>query len=152
MLKRKQRIDQEAEAPSSSDESDSQDNNIVDVDFEFFDPAEIDFHGVKNLLRQLLDVDATLFDISALTNLVIEQKLLGSTVKVEGKEDDPYAFLTVLNLHEHKVNFLLLLSLVRFIKLNQKKWKYTPILYNTFISNITIIFLCWQRSAFCSQC
>lgn len=107
MPKRKERVDKEADASSSSDESDTQDN-IVDVEFEFFDPAEIDFHGIKNLLRQLLDVDATLFDISALTDLIIQQKLLGSTVKVEGKEDDPYAFLTVLNLHEHRVKFSLL--------------------------------------------
>ncbi|KAH0565412.1 Mss4p nuclear export [Trichoglossum hirsutum] len=76
---------------------------MVDVDFEWFDPQpEHDFHGLKTLLRQLLDVDAQLFDLSALVDLILSQPLLGSTVKVEGNESDPYAFLTVLNLHEHR--------------------------------------------------
>ena len=77
---------------------------MLDVEFEWFDPQpEHDFHGLKTLLRQLFDVDAQLFDLSALTDLILAQPLLGSTLKVEGNETDPYAFLTVLNLHEHKV-------------------------------------------------
>ena len=77
---------------------------MLDVEFEWFDPQpEYDFHGLKALLRQLFDVDAQLFDLSALTDLILGQPLLGSTVKVEGNETDPYAFLTVLNLHEHRV-------------------------------------------------
>ena len=77
---------------------------MLNVDFEWFDPQPAhDFHGLKTLLRQLLDVDAQLFDLSALANLILSQPLLGSTVKVDGNETDPYAFLTVLNLHEHRV-------------------------------------------------
>lgn len=77
---------------------------MVDVDFEWFDPdAEHDFHGLKILLRQLFDVDAQLFNLSELADLILAQPFLGSMVKVEGKESDPYAFLTVLNLHEHRV-------------------------------------------------
>ena len=77
---------------------------MLDVEFEWFDPQpEHDSHGLKTLLRQLFDVDAQLLDLSALTELILAQPLLGSTVKVEGNETDPYAFLTVLNLHEHKV-------------------------------------------------
>ena len=49
-------------------------------------------------------MDAQLFDLSALTDLILSQPLLGSTVKVEGNESDPFAFLTVLNLHEHRVS------------------------------------------------
>ena len=80
------------------------DTDLLDVEFEWFDPQpDYDFHGLKTLLRQLLDVDAQLFDLSSLTDLILSQPLLGSTVKVEGNESDPYAFLTVLNLHEHKV-------------------------------------------------
>ncbi|KAI9876096.1 MAG: Mss4p nuclear export [Pleopsidium flavum] len=87
-----------------SDDSDSgEDTNMLDVEFEWFDPQpDIDFHGLKTLLRQLLDVDNQIFDLSALTDLILEQPLLGSTVKVDGNETDPYAFLTVLNLHEHR--------------------------------------------------
>jgi protein BCP1 len=77
---------------------------MVNVDFEWFDPdPTIDFHGLKSLLRQLFDTDAQIFDLSALADLILSQPLLGSTVKVDGKETDPYAFLSVLNLQEHKV-------------------------------------------------
>ncbi|KAI9774289.1 MAG: Mss4p nuclear export [Geoglossum simile] len=111
MAKRKKSKDNEVlpDAPSShlnveSDDSGSDDDkDLVNVDFEWFDPQpEHDFHGLKTLLRQLLDVDAQLFDLSALAHLILSQPLLGSTVKVEGNETDPYAFLTVLNLHEHR--------------------------------------------------
>ena len=79
--------------------------DMVNVDFEWFDPSpEVDFHGLKTLLRQLLDVDAQLFDLSALADLILSQPLLGSTVKVDGKESDPFAFLTVINMETHKVN------------------------------------------------
>ena len=76
---------------------------MIDVDFEWFSPSEeVDFHGLKNLLKQLFDVDNQLFDVSELTNLILEQPALGSTVKTEGEESDPFAFLTVLNMHEHR--------------------------------------------------
>lgn len=82
----------------------AKDTNMLDVEFEWFDPQpEHDFQGLKTLLRQLFDVDAQSFELSALTDLILAQPLLGSTVKVDGNETDPYAFLTVLNLHEHKV-------------------------------------------------
>ena len=87
-----------------SDQIFAQDTNMLDVEFEWFDPQpEHDFHGLKTLLRQSFDVDAQSFDLSGLTDLILAQPLLGSTVKVEGNETDPYAFLTVINLHEHKV-------------------------------------------------
>ena len=77
---------------------------MLDVEFEWFDPQpEHDFQGIKTLLRQLFDVDAQLFDLSALANLILAQPLLGSTVKTEGNESDPYALLTILNLNEHAV-------------------------------------------------
>lgn len=34
--------------------------------------------------------------------MILEQPALGSTVKTEGEESDPFAFLTVLNMHEHR--------------------------------------------------
>ncbi|KAF6229195.1 hypothetical protein HO133_007311 [Letharia lupina] len=92
-----------SEESSSEESSSDDDTNMLDVEFEWFDPQpEHDFHGLKTLLRQLFDVDAQSFDLSALTDLILAQPLLGSTVKVDGNETDPYAFLTVLNLHEHK--------------------------------------------------
>ena len=77
---------------------------MLDVDFEFMDPdPEVDFHGLKSLMRQLFDADNQLFDLSELADLMLSQPGMGSTVKCDGKESDPYAFLTVLNMHEHKV-------------------------------------------------
>lgn len=76
---------------------------MVNVEFEWFnyDP-EVDFHGVKSLVRQLLDVDASLFNISAIADLILSQPTIGSTVKVEGKATDAYAMLTALNTFEHR--------------------------------------------------
>ena len=78
----------------------------MDIDFEFFDPiADIDWHGVKRLLTQLLQADAPLFHLHLLTDLILSQPLVGSTVKCDGRESDPYAFLSVLNLNVHTVRF-----------------------------------------------
>ncbi|KAL5343155.1 protein bcp1 [Aspergillus crustosus] len=85
----------------NADDSSDEDIDMVNVDFEWFDPQEIDFHGLKHLLRQLFEIDAQDFDLSAVADLILAQPLLGSTVKVDGKESDPYAFLTVLNLQTH---------------------------------------------------
>lgn len=72
------------------------------MDFEYFDPnPEIDFHGLKALLRQLFDSDNQLFDLSELADMILAQPMLGSTIKCEGMESDPYAFLSVLNLRTH---------------------------------------------------
>jgi protein BCP1 len=75
---------------------------MLNVEFEWFDPQPAyDFHGIKTLLQQLFDVDGQLFELSALTDLILAQPLLGSTVKVDGNETDAYAFLSVINLQEH---------------------------------------------------
>ncbi|KAF2029640.1 hypothetical protein EK21DRAFT_67316 [Setomelanomma holmii] len=111
MAKRKSKADPEdlPDAPDKRKEQDDDDSgsdedmDMVNVDFEWFDPQPaVDFHGLKTLLRQLLDVDSQLFDLSELTDLILSQPTLGSTVKVDGNETDPYAFLTVLNLETHK--------------------------------------------------
>lgn len=47
-------------------------------------------------------MDAQLFDMSALTDLVLQQNTIGSTVKVDSKANDAYAFLTALNLREQR--------------------------------------------------
>ncbi|KAK1750986.1 protein BCP1 [Echria macrotheca] len=84
-------------------DSDDDDMDIVNVDFELFNyDRDIDFHGVKTLLRQLFDADAQLFDLSGLSDLIIEQNTIGSTCKVDDKANDAYAILTVLNVGEHR--------------------------------------------------
>jgi len=85
------------------DDEDEEDFDMVNVDFEWFNyDAEVDFHGAKTLLRQLFDVDANLFNMSALSDLVISQNTIGSTVKVDGKATDAYAMMTVLDLSQPK--------------------------------------------------
>ncbi|RDL39943.1 Protein BCP1 [Venustampulla echinocandica] len=96
-----------ADAPPAKvdgDDSGSDDDvDMVNVDFEWFNfKPDIDFHGTKSLLRQLFDVDSQLFDLSALADLILSQPTVGSTVKVDGEDTDAYAFLTILNLHEHR--------------------------------------------------
>ncbi|KAI9741452.1 MAG: Mss4p nuclear export [Claussenomyces sp. TS43310] len=96
------------EAPAASineneDSGSDDDVDMVNVDFEWFNmKPDVDFHGIKTLLRQLFDVDAQLFDLSALTDLILSQPTIGSTVKVDGEDTDAYAFMTVLNVHEHQ--------------------------------------------------
>lgn len=40
--------------------------------------------------------------MSALTDIILQQTTIGSTVKVDDKANDAYAFLTALNLREHQ--------------------------------------------------
>jgi protein BCP1 len=87
----------------SEDDGSSDEEGLVNCDFEFFDPQKQDFLGIKHMLRQLFDKDADLFDLSALTEMILAQPLVGSTVKTEGHGGDPLSFLTVLNLRVHKV-------------------------------------------------
>jgi protein BCP1 len=98
-----QDVEKTQEGSSDSEEEDS-DNGIVNVDFDYFDIREIDFQATKNLLRQLLDVDSVQFDLSTLADLIIKQNTLGSTIKTDGIDSDPFALLTVLNMNEHKSN------------------------------------------------
>ncbi|CAK7224102.1 Mss4p nuclear export [Sporothrix bragantina] len=88
------------------EDSDSgEDFDVVNVEFEWFNfDSEVDFHGTKTLLRQLLDVDAALFDVSGLADSILAQSTIGSTVKVDGKANDAYALLTVLSLREQREN------------------------------------------------
>lgn len=73
------------------------------MDFDFFDLDPVDFHAVKRLLGQLFSADAELLNLTELSDLIINQANVGSTVKVDGKESDPYALLTVINTNVHKV-------------------------------------------------
>ncbi|KAI9592839.1 p21-C-terminal region-binding protein-domain-containing protein [Syncephalis fuscata] len=98
-----------SQAESNGDDSmdedmanlDVDENGMINVDFEFFDPRPSDFHVVKRFLAQLFGPDQELLALSALADMTVEQRLLGTCIKVDGSESDPYALLTVLNLTEH---------------------------------------------------
>ncbi len=51
--------------------SESEGNEEVDVNFEFFDPQEVDFHGLKALLQTYLD--GSPYNCSELVDTVIKQ-------------------------------------------------------------------------------
>jgi protein BCP1 len=95
-------------SPSSEEEEeedleDSPNESQINCDFEFFDPQKQDFAGIRHLLRQLFCDDASLFNLDQLTEIVLSQPLVGTTVKTEGHESDPLSLLTVLNLRVHQV-------------------------------------------------
>lgn len=76
----------------------------IQVDFEFFDPnPDVDFIALKRLIAQLFQADANILYTHELAELILSQPLVGTTVKTDGRESDPYACLTVLNMHVHKV-------------------------------------------------
>lgn len=74
----------------------------VQVDFEFQDPKEIDFHGLKALLGNYLD--GAEFSSSELCDAIIKQNTVGTVIKTQGAGDelDPIAVMTVMNLHQKK--------------------------------------------------
>ncbi|KAF7730572.1 Mss4p nuclear export [Apophysomyces ossiformis] len=112
---------------SSSDESDGAPQDIVDVDFDFYNPEEIDFHALKRLLSQLFSSDSELINISDIVDILIEENHVGTTVKVDGQESDPYAILSVINLKEQKtkegIQSLCSYLLAKCPKKNEKLYK-----------------------------
>lgn len=100
-------IEEDSYAPDSPDDPTMEDDEempeTIDVDFEYFDfNKDIDYHAIGNLIRQLLDSDAPSFNLSELSELILEQEACGSTIKTDGKESDPFAILTVLNMSDEK--------------------------------------------------
>lgn len=88
---------------SEHSECSSDDEEIVNVDFDFYSPdSDIDFHGIKRFLQNTFGDDSEEFNLSELADLILEQPYVGSTIKCEGEKGDPYAIMTVLNLHEHR--------------------------------------------------
>ena len=71
----------------------------VDVDFDFFDlNPQIDFHATKNFLRQLFGDDNGEFNLSEIADLILGENYVGTSIKTEGMESDPFAILSVINL------------------------------------------------------
>lgn len=89
--------------PTDVDGSDD-DDELVQVDFEFYDPIEQDFHGIKVLLQLYLDGEP--FQVSELVDFVIQQKRVGTVLKT-GSDGDPVGVVSVMNLQRHAdVSFL----------------------------------------------
>ena len=78
---------------------------MINVDFDFFNPnPSVDYQAIKHLLVQLFQRDSELFHLHSLTELILSQPSIGTTVKTDGEESDPYALLTVVNMHMHQVH------------------------------------------------
>ena len=98
---------EESDAEISSHDSTSSEGvaegEEINVDFDYFDlnPA-VDFHPTKTFLRQLFGGDAFQFDVSGLADLILAENAVGTTIKTEGPEGDPYALLTVLDASAHR--------------------------------------------------
>ncbi|KAH9982076.1 p21-C-terminal region-binding protein-domain-containing protein [Lactifluus volemus] len=109
-MKRKQVNEEEEGEEEDEEEEGSSETQAgrIQLDFEFFDPnPDIDFIALKRLIAQLFQADADLLHPHELAGLILSQPLVGTTVKTDGRESDPYAFLTVLNMHVHKVRISL---------------------------------------------
>lgn len=61
---------------SSSDDEEALQE--INVDFEFFNPRESDFHSTKLFLTQLFSTDADQLSLSELAQLIVQQTFLGS--------------------------------------------------------------------------
>ena len=80
-------------------EKDLEDEEEVETLFEFFDPCEGDFLGMKGLLGNYLDGEP--YDCSALVDHVIAQSTVGRVVRLEDQLD-PIAVVSVVNLAKHR--------------------------------------------------
>ncbi|KAL9061342.1 MAG: hypothetical protein Q9162_000216 [Coniocarpon cinnabarinum] len=94
---------QKAAAQDNSSDTDS----LINVDFEFFPPAEPDYHGLKSLLTQLFHTSAPSLPLHNIADAIIDQPVLGTCVKCEdeehtAEENDPFAFLAVVDLWERR--------------------------------------------------
>jgi hypothetical protein len=93
------RMDWTQKADPEDDEFSSDSGSDVDeinVSFDFVDPVEADFHGIKLFLVNLLDGNN--FDSSGLVDLMLEQAgEVGTVIKVVG-EDEVYGFMSVVDM------------------------------------------------------
>lgn len=131
-------VDTNAAVDVSDDENngEGEEQEIVNVDFDFYDPKEIDFHAIKNLLRQVLDADNITFDLSALADLVLESP--GTTIKVDGEESDPFALLSVVDMKKNSTKDVMKQLRDYFILQTSKNPEFNRKLRQLFSANASI--------------
>jgi protein BCP1 len=85
--------------PNSS-HSDSDDDEVqeIDVEFEFSTPSEVDFHGIKTLLKQTFSTDIERINDSFVADYIVKTAI-GNVVKTEGNTD-PFALCCLLDSKE----------------------------------------------------
>ncbi|KAK6888438.1 Protein BCP1 [Candida tropicalis] len=108
---------QQQQGQSNEDE---QMEETVDVDFDFFDlNPDVDFQATKNFLRQLFGDDSGEFNLSEIANLILTDHSIGTSIKTEGIESDPFALLSVINLSDNLTN-VTIKKLVEYITTKTK--------------------------------
>eukprot|EP00946_MAST-07B_sp_MAST-7B-sp1_P002791 g2791.t1 len=76
---------------------------ILEVDFEFNDTMEIDFHGIKQLLERSA---WAVTNISEVADALIKQKGVGTCVKIDDTYNCVYGIISALNVAEARKNKL----------------------------------------------
>ncbi|RLV94800.1 Protein BCP1 [Spathaspora sp. JA1] len=114
MAKRKQDQDSDSDIDVSSTdeeleleqgEEQPEEEETVNVDFDFFDlNPEVDFQALKNFLRQLFGDDAGQIDTSGLADLILTKHSIGTAIKTDGMESDPFALISIVNINENVSN------------------------------------------------
>ena len=95
----------------------------MNVDFDFFGlNPEVDYHAINRLLIQLFGSDAESLQTGVIADLILSvaDTDVGSTVKTDGEEGDPYAFLTVLSCDAHRVPLFIFIVLER--QISDQQW------------------------------
>lgn len=96
-------VDSEEEA--EREKADAESVGITEMDIQFFDPTEPDFHAVKTFLQHYLE--DTVWSISPLVELILAQTRVGTTIRINDEADgsgsrDPCGFISVLNIRQHR--------------------------------------------------
>ncbi|KAJ1510871.1 Mss4p nuclear export [Coelomomyces lativittatus] len=72
-------------------------DDILNVEFDFFEFDEADYHPIKQFLHSSFGKENTKIAFSELVDWIL-QFGLGTTVKCDGEKGDPYAFISILGL------------------------------------------------------
>eukprot|EP01024_Parvocaulis_polyphysoides_P071841 TRINITY_DN8990_c3_g1_i2.p1 TRINITY_DN8990_c3_g1~~TRINITY_DN8990_c3_g1_i2.p1 ORF type:complete len:276 (+),score=75.55 TRINITY_DN8990_c3_g1_i2:25-828(+) len=99
MIKRRRRGDDDQEDPEGPKEENNEENEEFEVDINFNDIKESDFHGIKALLKDFVG-SKTDFPISDLADAVVNQVSVGTVMKSD--EEAPIGVITLFNIFDHK--------------------------------------------------
>ncbi|EIW69358.1 hypothetical protein TREMEDRAFT_73826 [Tremella mesenterica DSM 1558] len=99
--------DMDEDDDDDDDESDS-DVSMVNVDFDFYNlNPDVDQITVKRFLRQTLSTDEEMIDVHPLATLILEEASrmrVGSSIKTDGEESDPWGLLAAVDINRNRTN------------------------------------------------
>ena len=89
------KLKERKDTPANEHYSDSEDAKDIDVDFEFMPASDIDYHGLKTLLKQVFSNDVDIHQ-----DLV--EELIKDSIVIKSDSLDPIAFISLMDL-KHKI-------------------------------------------------